>query len=151
MEVNKTSWESANRYSWRSHVHLHCFTLGLFNIWFSYVFFFFFLTEEGIKTQSPQKVQGEPVQSTFRLKSRSRGNLFLLLFLCCSRFVTSLSCQNKSMHLDSDDPPGATSGDFMSEAARVSLGNTTRYLNEEPTLASNWDPSDRFVSEWNVF
>ncbi|XP_036967983.1 uncharacterized protein si:cabz01007807.1 isoform X3 [Acanthopagrus latus] len=27
--------------------------------------------------------------------------------------------KNKSMHLDSDDPPGATSGDFMSEAARA--------------------------------
>lgn len=29
------------------------------------------------------------------------------------------------MHLQSEDPPGATSGDYMSEAAKVSLEKTS--------------------------
>lgn len=64
-----------------------------------------------------------------------------------------LSCQKKAMHLRSEDPPGAASSEYLSDAARVSLGKTTcQSVNQErsvPTRFALCPLVGDSISAWN--
>lgn len=67
--------------------------------------------------------------------------------MTCSLFIFSSSSQSKAMQLEWEDPPGATSSDFLSEAAKVIF--TARRLNDQSTHDGLL--SQQIVSKWYIF
>ncbi len=117
--ATKMSWKRVNRFV--TGVFLHYFDFISFNTWFSSISSF--QQKKTSKLKVLRKLKSKVSHHVWRkrdftliavgaLKTREWFAHLLLSFF---------PHQSKIMRLQSEDPPGATSSDYLSEAAKVSL------------------------------
>lgn len=119
------TWKPAKRYFHHPRVHFNFFTVALFKMKILKCCVFSFQQTKPSKLKGLKKHKAKvKCGPTYYYYSKTGR-------MTCSLFIFSSSSQSKAMQLEWEDPPGATSSDFLSEAAKVIF--TARRLNDQST------------------
>lgn len=116
MIANQMNWKLANRYSFNLPFPFSRFPFEWLEIWLGNFFPFSRRNHWSSKASKNTKLRWDCVV----------WHILRLCSYCCQTFkkrtnvIPSLSWQSKAMHLECEDPPGATSSEYLSEAAKVS-------------------------------